>query len=168
MPHRAQFKHADDIIGHLNTIVPAISDPLLQAKYVGFVTIAAVTVYELAIKDIFIRFAQKKHKVLGHFTERHFERINGRIKADIIEKEYLSRFGDKYVRRFKTRLKKVATAHLRAHRRDIRSAYSNLITWRNDFTHGARFSATATYAEVVQAYEDGKEIIRCLAEAMVR
>ena len=54
------------------------------------------------------------------------------------------------------------------HRRDIRSAYGNLITWRNDFAHEGRVNSTATYAEVVQSYEDGKEVIRCLAETMHR
>jgi|ERR1017187_3735437 hypothetical protein len=168
MPYRRHFKHADDIVSHLNLVVPTISDPLLRVKYVGFVTVAAITVYELAIKEIFITFAKKKHKVLGTFTERHFDRINGRIKTKMIEDEYLPHFGDKYVLRFRKCLKKAAADYLKAHKRDIRSAYSNLITWRNDFAHGGNFNATATYAEVVQSYEDGKEIVRCLAKIMVR
>lgn len=168
MPYIDHFKHADDVIAHLNSVVPTIADPLLKAKYTGFVTVVAVTVYELAIKGIFIEFAQKKHKVFGNFTESFFGRINGRIKTDDIKKEYLSKFGSKYTENFKKKLNEAATAHLKIHKRDIRSAYANLIVWRNDFAHEGKFNTTATYAEAVQSYEDGKEIIRCLSEAMVR
>ncbi|MFA6014115.1 MAG: HEPN domain-containing protein [Gallionellaceae bacterium] len=168
MSYLDHFKHADDVITHLNTLVPAITDPLLRVKYTGFVTVVAVTVYELAIKEIFIKFAQKKHSVFGNFTESYFERINGRIKTDDIKKEYLKKFGAKYVVKFKKKVDGAAKHYLTAHRRDIRSAYSNLITWRNEFAHEGNLNSTATYAEVVQSYEDGKEVIRCLYETMVR
>ena len=52
MPYLDHFQHADDVVTHLNSVVPTIPDPLLRAKYVGFVSVAAVTVYELAIKEI--------------------------------------------------------------------------------------------------------------------
>ena len=168
MSYISHFKHADDVVSHLNGIVPTIADPLLTVKYIGFVTVAAVTVYELAIKDIFIDFAKKKHKVLGKFTESYFERINGRIKTKVIQEEYLPRFGNKYVDQFKKRLDVAANAHLVAHRRDIRVEYANLITWRNKFAHQGGVNITATYPEVVLAYEDGKEVVRCLAESMRR
>ena len=168
MAYSDHFKHADDIVNHLNMILPSITDPLLKVKYVGFVTVAAVTVYELAIKEIFIEFSHKKHKILGNFTENYFSRINGRIKTDDIKKEYLSKFGDKYLNKFKKNLDSTSQAHLRLHKRDIKNAYANLITWRNDFAHEGKVNTTATYAEVIQAYEDGKVVIKCLAEAMAR
>lgn len=168
MAYDTHFKHADDVVAHLNGVVPPLPDPLLRVKYVGFVAVAAVTVYELAIKDIFIAFARKKHKVLGTFTESYFDRINGRIKISVIQDEYIARFGKNYVDRFKIRLNQAAKTHMTTHRRDLRNAYANLIVWRNDFAHEGRINANATYAEVVTAYEDGKEVIRCLSESMVR
>lgn len=168
MPYQDHFKHADDLVAHLNGVVPTIADPLLQAKYIGFVSVAAVTVYELAVKQIFIDFAAKKHKVLGHFTESFFERINGRIKLPVVKDEYIDRFGERYTNRFKKNIEVFSKNYLAKHKRDIRSSYANLITWRNDFAHEGKLNATATYGEVIQAYEDGKEVIRCLAETMVR
>jgi hypothetical protein len=168
MPYQDHFKHADDVVLHLNTVVPTLQDPLLKVKYIGFVTIASVTVYELAIKDIFIEFSQKKHKVLGNFAGNFFERINGRVKTKVIQDEYLRKFGDKYVERFKKKLDECARLYMSTHRRDIRSAYANLITWRNDFAHEGKVNTTATYAEIVQSYEDGKEVIHCLANTMIR
>jgi len=162
------FQHADDVVNHLNTIVPTIADPLLKTKYVGFVSVAAVTVYEMAIKDIFIDFAHKKHKVLGSFTESYFDRINGKIKLKIIKDEYIKRFGIKYRDRFQRKLDDRTRDYLRVNHRDIKNSYANLITWRNDFAHEGKVNTMATYAEVVQAYEDGKEIIHCLAECMRR
>ncbi len=162
------FKHADDIVNHLNSIVPKLTDPLLQAKYVGFVAVAAVTVYELAIKDVFIEFGTKKNRVLGTFTESYFERINGRIRIKAIKNDYIRRFGERYKKRFEKNLEKIAKNYLQKNKRDIKSSYGNLITWRNDFAHEGIIRTTATYSEAVQSYEDGKEIIRCLAETMTR
>jgi len=162
------FQHADDVVNHLNTIVPDITDPLLRAKYVGFVSVVAVTVYEIAIKDIFIEFANKKHKVLGSFTESYFDRINGRIKLSIIKDDYIARFGVKYKKRFQKRLEQKSNDYFRLNHRDIRNSYANLITWRNEFAHEGRIKTSATYEEAVQAYEDGKEVIHCLAACMTR
>jgi RiboL-PSP-HEPN len=142
--------------------------PLLEVKYTGFVTVATVTVYELAIKEILIQFAHKKHKVLGTFTERYFERLNGRIRTREILERYLPNFGDKYVTKFKGRLYKASVAYLKANKRDILSSYGNIITWRHEFAHEGRVNITATYAEASQAYQDGKVVIDCLADAMAR
>lgn len=168
MSYTDHFKHADDIIAHLNGVIPTVTDPLLTAKYVGFVSVAAVTVYELAIKDIFIDFANNKHKILGNFTETFFDKINGRIKIAVIKDDYIKKFGTKYLDKFQKNLVKRSTAYLNTNRRDIKSSYSNLITWRNDFAHEGRINGTTTYSEAVQAYEDGKEVIHCLAMSMKR
>lgn len=168
MAYVDHFRHADDVIVHLNSVVPGLSDPLLRVKYTGFVTVAAVTVYELAIKEIFCEFGRRKHKVLGKFTESHFERINGRVTLDNIRKDYCARFGDTYVDRFKKRLDKTTEDYFVSHRRNLKSSYSNLITWRNAFAHEGQVPATVTYAEAVQAYEDGKTVIHVLATSMTR
>ncbi len=168
MAYPDHFLHADDVVAHLNTIVPTITNPLLTAKYVGFVSIAAVTVYELAVKDIFIEFARRKHKLLGNFTEVYFDRINGRIKLQIITDDYIGKFGSKYQNRFRQKIEKRSKEYLQLNHRDIKSSYANLITWRNDFAHEGRVNSTTTYREVIQAYEDGKEVIHCLAAAMTR
>ncbi|WP_338431656.1 HEPN domain-containing protein [Synechococcus elongatus] len=168
MSYVNHFQHADDVITHLNVVMPTIQDALLQAKYVGFVSVVAVTVYEQALKEIFIDFSQRKHKVLGNFTEAYFYRINGKIKIKVIEDEYIIKFGEKYQRRFKRNLEKCSREYLIAHRRDLKSSYSNLITWRNNFAHEGRINSTTTYEEVVQAYKDGKEVIHCLARSMTR
>ena len=168
MAYSAHFAHADAVVAHISGLVPTLANPLLEAKYVGFITIAAVTVYELAIKEIFIEFAKKKHRVLGNFTEKYFERLNGRIKTKEIQETYLPRFGDKYVAQFKKQLAKTSAAYLKANKRDIVSSYRNVITWRHEFAHEGRINVTATYQEAAQAYEDGKVVIACLAQAMVR
>lgn len=168
MTYLTHFKHADDVIAHLNVMVPTITDPLLRLKYTGFVAVVAITVYELAIKEIFISFAKKKHPLLGNFTESFFEKINGRIKTQVIQTDYIARYGDKYVIKFKKKLDDTTATYLKSHRRDIKNSYANLILWRNEFAHEGRLNTNATYTDVVQAYEDGKEIIRCLSESMAR
>lgn len=168
MDYAQHFQHADEIIEHLTPLVIGAKNPLLEAKYTGFLTVAAVTTYELAVKSIFISFAQSKHKVLGSFTESHFNRINGRIKIENIRNDYVRKFGDKYLKKFNNNLKKTGSLYLRNNQREITSSYDNLITWRNDFAHEGRIRAKSTFAEATRAYNDGKKVIECLAESMRR
>lgn len=168
MDYASHFRHADDVISHLNGVVPGLADPLLGMKYTGFVAVAAVTVYELAIKEIFCEFSRRKHNTFGKFAESYFGRINGRISLQNIKDDYCRRFGQRYVERFKRRLEADASNYLAAYRRDVRSAYSNLITWRNAFAHEGNVPSTATYADAVQSYEDGKTVIHALSTSMVR
>jgi len=165
MLYTDHYQHADDIIEHLDTIVPGLPDPLLQAKYTGFVTVAAVTVYEMAIKEVFIAFAARENAVFEAFVESFFRRINGRIRLDDL-KGYACRFGQSYEKDFSARLSSANSSHLNQYRRDLRSTYSNLILWRHDFAHAGRTATSATYEEAVQSYQDGKVVIDCLAQTM--
>jgi len=168
MAYCDHFKLADDMIDHLDNVIGGIKDPFITSRYVGFVAVAAVTVYELAIKEIFYEFARRKHKVFGNFVDKHFDRINGRIKLSIIREDYLPHFGDKYLQRFESKIKKAEEKSIRARKGSIKTAYGNIITWRNDFAHEGKIPSTATYHEVTKAYHTGKAIIDCLAEIMRR
>src|SRR5688572_17928151 len=95
------YKLADDLIAHLDSVLVGINDPFISSRYTGFVAVCSVTVLELALKSILCDFAAAKHKVLGTFCAKHFERINGRISLDTIDGDYLQRFGVKYRTRFK-------------------------------------------------------------------
>jgi hypothetical protein len=55
MSYIDRFQSTDDLINHLNTFVPTLTDEQIKSKYAGFLSANAVTAYELAIKDIFIR-----------------------------------------------------------------------------------------------------------------
>jgi hypothetical protein len=168
MAYIDNFRLADDLIPHLNTVVSSISDPFLVSRYAGFVSVAAATVYELAIKEIFCSFGEGKHVVLGTFTRTHFDRINGRIKYKSLHEEHVACFGTKYVRRFKDMVQKREGEIMRQSRVSIVANYNNVILWRHQFAHEGQVPTSATYGEVVDAYEVGKEVINCLARSMRR
>lgn len=168
MAYTDHYKLADDMIDHLDTVIVEISDPFIASRYVGFVAITGVTVYELAIKEIFIEFGEKKHRVLGSFTRSYFDRINGRIKLRNLRKEYINRFGEKYVKRFDRKLNAAEKQSLQDNRVSIINSYTNIITWRHQFSHEGTIPATANYQEITNSYKVGKEVIRCLAESMRR
>jgi hypothetical protein len=155
MTYKDHFKLADDMIAHLDTVILGIKDPFISSRYVGFVSVAAVTVYELALKEIFCDFGEKKHRVLGNFTRSYFDRINGRIKISTICEEYIPRFGEKY--------EKIG---LRVHGVSIRASYNNIIEWRNSFAHEGKIPPYVTYADVTQSYRLGKDVLTCLSETM--
>ena len=72
----------DALIANLTPYLSTITDAAVLASYAGFLSVSSVTVFELAIKDIFENFATKKNIVFGHFVEKHLSRLNGRIKLD--------------------------------------------------------------------------------------
>ena len=168
MPYEDHFQLADDYISHLDVVIGPIADPFIKSRYTGFLAVSAVTVYELALKQIFSEFAQGKHKVLASFTNAYFARINGRIKVSAIRTDYIIKYGDKYLKRFDKKLDARERDILQSDSASVRSSYANIITWRNGFAHEGIVPATATYDEVKKAYKYGKHVIHCLAESMRR
>lgn len=168
MAYHDHFKIADDFIAHLDTALVPVADPFIRSRYVGLVSVSAVTVFKLAVKEIFCTFGEKKHKVLGNFVNKYFEKLNGQIGRDRIEKKYLAYFGDKYAKRFGALVDNAEFACLKTDHVSIKASYSNLLTWRNGFAHEGIIPAHATYDEVKKSYVYGRRLIDCLAEAMKR
>lgn len=166
MPYTERFIATDNLIIHLKSVVGATTDTSIKANYAGFLSVSAVTVYELAIKDVFNEFAAKKNKVFGVFVEKHFSRINGKIKIKHLKDSHIKLFGGKYLNRFDTNLKNKESALLATSKISIKSSYDNLITCRHDYVH--KGSPTLTINEVIDSYNYGKEVIHCLNEAMRR
>lgn len=162
------FIYADDFINHLDIAFPSTTDPFIKSRYIGFLAVTAVTVYELGLREIFTSFAERKHKVLGNFTRSYFDRINGQITRERIVDQYLPRFGEKYVKRFKKKLEIQEAQVLREEGKSIKASYANIIVWRNKFTHEGLIPQTVTYDEVKNSYHCGKHILHCLSQAMNR
>ena len=168
MPYTDRFSLVEDYLIHLDPMMAGIADPFIQGRYLGFVLISAVTVYELAIKDIFYEFSDKKHSVLGNFARAKFDQLNGRIKLNSLRNEHIGMFGRKYVERFDKKLDKVEDASLRGGQGSVKASYGNVISWRHTFVHEGNPPNTTNYSEVKRAYAAGKNVIHCLNESMVR
>lgn len=166
MPYTERFINTDNLIIHLNTFIGTITDGVILSNYSGFLSVSAVTVYELAIKDIFSNFATKKNTAFGIFVDSHFERINGRIKLSNLRDEHITSFGLKYLEKFNKDLERKDTLSLAAGTGSIKSYYGNLITCRHTFVHQG--NSTLTVNEVMTSYNLGKEVIHSLNAAMVR
>lgn len=165
MSYIDRFQSTDDLINHLVALVPTLPDEQIKSKYVGFLSASAVTVYELAIKDIFVEFAEKKAPAFGTFVEKYFDQINGRIKINDVKK-YIKSFGEKYSKKFENKIERKTKQLRRIYNNDIKAVYGNLITCRHSFIHENRI--TLTFNEVVEGYKMGKEIICILNETMKR
>lgn len=168
MAYIDHFKLTDDLILHLDPVLTALNDPFIESRYTGFLAVSAVTVLELALKSVFCDFAAAKHPVLGTFCAQYFDRLNGRIGLDVIRKDYIPKFGKKYVDRFEDRIDRLEQQQLLTARVSVKSSYGNLVTWRNEFAHKGIVPANATYDEVKRAYQCGKDILHCLASCMRR
>lgn len=166
MSYTDRFVATDNLIPHLQTVAATLTDAAIIANYAGFLAVSSVTVYELAIKDIFIEFAGKKHRVFGNVIQEHFERLNGKIKIESLKGEHVKLFGDKYLKRFKEKLSLQEHHVLRSSRISISADYTNLITCRHNYVH--RGSPTLTMNEVINCYHNGKQVIQCLYESMRR
>ncbi|MCX5815442.1 MAG: HEPN domain-containing protein [Proteobacteria bacterium] len=166
MSYTDRFVATDNLIAHLKTVIGTITDPAIAADYTGFLSVSSVTVYELAIKDIFNEFASQKHKVLGTVIEKHFRRLNGRIKIDDLKGEHVKLFGDKYLKKFNQKLKGKESSVFSTSRISISTDYGNLITCRHKYVHSGY--PTLTINEIIDCYKSGKDVIQCLYEAMKR
>lgn len=144
------------------------SDPFLATRYVGFLCVSAVTVVELAVRDILIDFASKKHRVFGVFCNELYERLNGRVTLKDLRENHVKKFGDRYVERFSKMLDAEELRELAASGRSIKSSYGNLITWRHSYAHQGVLPANASYLEAKQGFELGKHVLHCLDRAMKR
>lgn len=160
------FQLNDDLIQHLDSVLSQNRDAFMERRYVGFLSVSSVTVLELCVKSIFNDFATTQHPILSTFCATHFNRINGRIGLDHIKNEYLPRFGSIYVDQFKTEIDQLEKQGLQELRMSYKGDYTNLITWRNEFTHGGHLPTNATYSDVKRAYESGKRVMQCLAAAL--
>ena len=163
-----RFTLADDYLVHVDTVMGDIDDAFVRGRYLGFIVVSAVTAYELAIKDIFYRFADQKHKALGALTRSKYDKLNGRIRLTDLRGSHIVSFGTKYKDRFDRELNKVEQHSLTNDGISIKSSYSNLITWRHSFVHDGQSPTTTTYDEIKKSYHAGKRVIDCLDLIMIR
>lgn len=168
MPYVDHFNSTDGLIAHLDTVVPVIADPVLRAQYVGFLSVAVVTVFELCVKDLLIEFARKKNRHFGVYCANVFDKLNGRVTLKDLREMHIKKFGDKYVTRFESKINDLEFSALRDRGVSLKSSYGNVIIWRHKFAHEGVVPANASYAETTRGYEAGKEIVRCLADSMIR
>ena len=166
MAYTDKFIPTDNLIAQLSPVVAAVVDPMVSINYSGFLSVSAVTVYELAIKTVFIEFAARKNKVFGVYVENKFEKINGRIKLESLINEFISSFGDRYLNRFKSEINRLEDISVHAGTGSIKTKYNNLIVSRHQFVHGG--APTLTVAEVMDSYNSGKHVIHSLNHAMYR
>lgn len=166
MPYTDRFIPTDSLITNLRPTIAAVTDAAILANYAGFISVSAITVYELAIKDIFNDFSSKKHKVFGVYTQNHFSRINGQIFIRDLTGKHIISFGEKYRNNFNKILQEREKHELIIHAYSITNSYSNLIQCRHDFVH--RGTPTLTVTEVMNFYDYGKVVIQCLDGAMKR
>lgn len=166
MPYTDRFIDTDNLITHLSTFIGTITNGAILSSYAGFLSVSSVTVYELAIKDIFRDFALKKHASFGNFVDSHFDRINGRIKLPNLKDEHISSFGVKYLNKFNRDLDHKESLSLAAGTGSIKASYGNLIVCRHSFVHQG--TPTMTVNEIIASYSKGKEVIHSLNHAMSR
>jgi hypothetical protein len=168
MDFEQHFQMADDYIDHVDQSIADLADGFIQSRYLGFTIVSAVTVYEIAAKDIIFDFTRKKHKVFGEFTEKRFDRFNVRIQINQLRDDFVHNFGDRYERRFVKKLNEMEDKLLASERLSMKGAYKNLITWRHAFVHAGEAPTTTNYDEVKKSYHLGKNVLRCLAQSLVR
>jgi hypothetical protein len=70
MPYTDHFTLADDYITHLDAVIGGITDPFINSRYTGFLSVSAVTVYELALKDDISRIRTRQTQASWKFYKR--------------------------------------------------------------------------------------------------
>ncbi|CUW45472.1 hypothetical protein B3286c2_0589 [Brucella vulpis] len=163
-----RFQASDSYLEHLDAILNDVTDPMLCMRYAGFLSVTAVTVFELSFKEIIYKFADRKHRVFGNHIRSTYERLNGKISINDITNSHIKKFCDIYLRRFKKELDSIERKSLSIGGGSVRSSYGNIITWRNKFVYEGQMPPTATYEEAIKSYLLGKNVLVCLEYSLRR
>lgn len=160
------FEISDTYIQHSESAVAHIADPIIISRYTGFAATNAVTMYELAIKRLLIRYCSLQHPLLGNVAENIFAKVNGKIKIEDIKKNFLSKIDHNLSLTFEAKIAEWEPIILVSSGKSIRNSYNNIIQWRHDFVHNGHPPAHATLRETIESYYAGKCIIECLNLAL--
>lgn len=167
MAFQNRFNTVDLLIKQLNPIAsqPGV-DPLVLSSMAGIVAVEAVTAYELAIKDIFEEFSTRKHKVFGTFVKTTYSHLNGRIRYQDVKDNMVKSYGDKYLRRFVSKMDKKTRELLLSEHVDLVQSYDTLVLSRHKFVHSGIL--TLTLSEAMHYYSVGRSLIFVLNDTMKR
>lgn len=157
------FADSDSFIEHIRGAANNIEDDYVTSRYVGFVAVSAITIYEVNVKQLLQSFGARMHPMLGNFASITFKKLNARIGRDDIEK-YLGHYGEDYVAGFR----EVVNAKEREREQEgsVKGSYKNLLTWRHQFVHAGTLPNQATFDESLRAYELGKEVVNALSDIL--
>ncbi len=148
----------------LNAPVPNPASDSYRADLAGFLSVAYAAAFEECIKEIIKQFAKRQHILLHRVIEQKFDRINGRIKIDVIKDDYLKQFGEEYKKRFEAKIKLLEDHSLVSLGQSALSSYANIINWRHAFAHA--LERQTTIDEVQKAYPLAKKILHALDESL--
>lgn len=155
-------------MARLDHAVETLDDHFYKSRFIGYVAVSAVTAFEVNVRNKVVDFSSKKHPTFGVFSSKMFEKTNARIKLSMLRDDFLSKFGDKYLKRFNSHLDKIEAESLRTIRKSVKSSYGNLVLWRHDFVHEGKLPQYADYDEARLSYDLGKRVIECFCEALNR
>ena len=162
MPFRPHLQKVEELAANVvrNAPDPGIATDSFRADLAGFLAVAYAAAFEESVKEIFISFARLQHEILHKMVQKKFDRINGKIKIDVIKNEYLLPFGEQFKDSFSSELQREETEVLRTQGQSITSCYTNIIDWRHAFAHALERQTTL---EGVQAsYTVAKKVIQIL------
>ena len=162
------FSTSDQLMARLDNAVTALDDEYYKTRFVGYVAVSAVTAFEVNIRDKVIDFSSRKHNVFGNFTSAVFEKTNAKVKLEMLRNDFLSRFGERYLKRFNKALDTIEKDQMVAGSGSVKNAYANIINWRHVFVHQGELPQYASYEEARSAYEHGKLVIACFCDALHR
>lgn len=165
MPYTDHFRLVDDVTAHFDASV-GNADPFIQSRYVGFYSVAAAAVVELALKEIVISYAVSRNHVFGDYVEYKYDQINGRIKVAAMLNEHLAPFGKHYQDRFKSLLDRVDQIELKRRQVAIKASYGNLLACRHKFAHEGSVPSSTSYSDVKRGFDAAKIVLRCFAKTL--
>ena len=157
------FADSDDIIKTLQKLLNGASAGD-KAKFVGFVSVCAVTKYELGIKKIINGYADSKHVEFGIFVSKYLSRLNGRINLGDLRGLLKDYFDAQCIKKFDIELEKIEKNILQKKKLSVGASYKNLILCRHNYVHSDIL--TLSFQESIQDYNLGKYVIKALSRAM--
>jgi RiboL-PSP-HEPN len=162
MAFNAHLQKVEELAANVvrNAPAPGVATDSFRADLAGFLAVAYAAAFEESVKEIFVSFAQQQHTILHKMVLTKFDRINGKIRIEVIKSEYLLPFGEQFRDAFSTELQREEKQMLITEGQSITTCYTDIINWRHAFAHALERQTTL---EAVQAsYSVAKKVVEIL------
>lgn len=161
----AQLHRVDVLSRDITSQIPAnrleLSD--FRAELAGLLVVSMASSYENSVKEILVGYAACRHVDFEYFASQSFSKLNSRISYDDLSR-YAKHFGAHVHASFDTAFKQRRDRIYNRTKMDIKSCYSQILSWRHDYAHSGIRNTTVEEAIVFHRY--AKRVLYCFDEAL--
>lgn len=167
------FRHIRELARSLDALAgrATASERHARSELAGMFSVTIVATYEGIVRETLIDYSSRFHPKFQKYVASDLGRMNARISWDDLRKharkfdlaERREPGAGKPLNTYERALKARSQVVERRFRRELKTSYGSLFTWRNEYAHERRTSAT--FKDVYDAHRVSQYVIRTFVKA---